>query len=177
MSYQKNPAMNIFTSITRSLLCLLLKIRHIYGSWTLELSVTYVATLNFSIQSLTFHQYSFFLKMENLLLQINKGLFCLLYTQICQVKLFWTYPNVIYVPKLNANILSIGHMTNSNIDVNFSKNHSYLSMDDEILAYGPKISKLFTYTTMSTSKENHSILYAGGPSESTLWHHMLTHTN
>ena len=28
--------------------------------------------------------------------------------------------NVIYVPKLNANLLSVGRMTNANVDVNFS---------------------------------------------------------
>ena len=60
-----------------------------------------------------------------------------------------TLMNIIYVPKLNANLLLVGQMTNANVDVNFSKNHSYLSMDGEILAYGPKISNLFTYTTIS----------------------------
>ena len=88
-----------------------------------------------------------------------------------------TLMNVIYVPKLNANLLLVGQMTNANIDVNFSKNHSYLSMDGEILAYGPKISNLFTYTTICTSKENNSALYATGPSGSLLWHHRLAHMN
>ena len=68
-------------------------------------------------------------------------------------------------------------MTNANVDVNFSKNHSYLSMDGEILAYGPKISNLFTYMTICTSKEDNGALYATGPSESLLWHHRLAHTN
>ena len=88
-----------------------------------------------------------------------------------------TLVNVIYVPKLNANLLSVGRMMNANVDVNFSKNHSYLSMDGEILAYRPKISNLFTYTTICTSKEDNSALYATGPSESLLWHHRLSHTN
>ena len=50
-------------------------------------------------------------------------------------------------------------------------------MDREILAYGPKISNLFTYTTICTSKEDNSALYATSPSESLLWHHRLAHTN
>ena len=68
-------------------------------------------------------------------------------------------------------------MTNTNVDVNFSKNHLYLSMDGEILAYGSKISNLFTYTTICTSKEDNSALYATGPSKLLLWHHRLAHTN
>ena len=88
-----------------------------------------------------------------------------------------TLVNVIYVPKLNVNLLLVGQMTNANVDVNFSKNHSYLSMDGEILAYGPKISNLFTYTTICTSKEDNSALYATGPCKSLLWHHRLTHIN
>jgi hypothetical protein len=50
-------------------------------------------------------------------------------------------------------------------------------MNGEILAYGPKISNLFTYTTICTSKEDHNALSATGPSESVLWHHRLAHTN
>ena len=50
-------------------------------------------------------------------------------------------------------------------------------MDGEILAYGPKISNFFTYTTICTSKENNSALYATGPSESLLWNHRLAHMN
>ena len=88
-----------------------------------------------------------------------------------------TLINVIYVPKLNANLLSVGRMTNANVDVNFSKNHSYLSLDGEILAYGPKLSNLFTYTAICTSKETNTALHASGPSESMLWHHRLAHTN
>ena len=88
-----------------------------------------------------------------------------------------TLANVNYVPKLNMNLLLVGQMTNTNTDVNFSKNHSYLSMDGEILAYRLKISNLFTYTTICTSREDHSALYATGLSESLLWHHRLTHRN
>ena len=69
-----------------------------------------------------------------------------------------TLVNVIYVPKLNTNLLLVKQMTNANVDVNFSRNHSYLSMDGEILAYGLKISNLFTATTICTSKEDHSAL-------------------
>jgi gag-polypeptide of LTR copia-type/Pol polyprotein, beta-barrel domain len=41
---------------------------------------------------------------------------------------------VIYVPMLNANLLSIGRMTNANVLVTFGKDHSTLSLDDDILA-------------------------------------------
>ena len=60
--------------------------------------------------------------------------------------------NVIYFPHLNANFLSIGKMTNADVDVNFCKNYSYLSRGDKILAYGANISTLFTYTAIITPK-------------------------
>ena len=88
-----------------------------------------------------------------------------------------TLMNVIYVPKLNANLFSVGHMTNANVDVNFSKNYSYLSMDQEILAYGPKINNLFVYTTISTSKSPCEQTYHAEVPNAMLWHHRLAHTN
>ena len=53
-----------------------------------------------------------------------------------------TLLDVIYIPKLRANLLSIGHMTNLNVDVIFSKTQSSLSHYSSIIARGPKKGKI-----------------------------------
>ena len=68
-------------------------------------------------------------------------------------------------------------MTNANVDVNFSKRYSYLSIGHEILAYGPKINNLFAYTMIAQPKHTDEHSYYSKLSESTLWHHRLAHTN
>jgi Pol polyprotein, beta-barrel domain len=50
-----------------------------------------------------------------------------------------TLNEVIYVPTLNANLLSVGRMMNVNILVTFGKDHSILSLDDDILERGIKV--------------------------------------
>ena len=71
-------------------------------------------------------------------------------------------------------------MTEADVNVIFSKHHSSFSKDNVILAYGPKISNLFTYTAISipapTGEATH-YSYSNDPPEPTLWHHRLTHTN
>ena len=88
-----------------------------------------------------------------------------------------TLINVIYVPHLNANLLSIGEMTNTDVEVNFCKNYPYLSRGNEILAYGAKISNLFIYTAIITPKLKIVSAQYAEFMESTLWHHRLAHTN
>ena len=88
-----------------------------------------------------------------------------------------TLVDVIYVPHLNANLLSVGKMTNANMGVNFCKNYSYLSRRDEILAYRAKISNLFTYTAIITPKPKIISAQYAEFTESTLGHHRLVHTN
>jgi len=79
---------------------------------------------------------------------------------------------VIYVPNLNANLLSVGKMTNANVDVIFSKDSSSLTMDDVTLARGPKIHNLFTFMARPTEE---TIKYSPDTMDINLWHHRLTH--
>jgi hypothetical protein len=88
-----------------------------------------------------------------------------------------TLVDVIYVPNLNANLLSVGKMTNVDVDVNFCKNYSYLSKGNKILAYGTKISNLFVYTAIITPKPRAITVQYVELTESTLWHHRLAHLN
>ena len=88
-----------------------------------------------------------------------------------------TLINLIYVPHLNENLLSVGKMTNVDVDVNFCKNHSYLSKGNVILAYGTKISNLFIYTAIITPKPRIISVQYAELTESTLWHYRLAHAN
>jgi hypothetical protein len=89
-----------------------------------------------------------------------------------------TLLDVIYAPKLNANLWSVGRMTNANVDVIFSKDHSLLSVDNQIIAHGPKISNLFIYTALATPKATiETARYSNDPPEIKLWHHPLAHTS
>ena len=63
-----------------------------------------------------------------------------------------TLTNVIYVPSLHANLLSVGRMTNANVNVMFSKNHSTLTLNGQIIARGPKVDNLFVYTASPMPK-------------------------
>ena len=59
-----------------------------------------------------------------------------------------TLTDVIYVPSLCANLLSVGHMTSANVNVMFSKNHSALTLNGQIITRGPpKVDNLFIYTS------------------------------
>ena len=88
-----------------------------------------------------------------------------------------TLLDVIYVPKLNVNLMSIRRMTNTNIEVMLSKDYSSLSLEGSILAWGPKISNLFTYNAFLTTKTTETINYMASIPDITLWHHRLAHTN
>ena len=84
---------------------------------------------------------------------------------------------VSYIPHLNANLLSVGKMTNVDVDVNFCKNHAYLSKGNVILAYGTKISTLFIYTAIITPKLRIISVQYAELTKLTLWHYRLAHAN
>ena len=56
-----------------------------------------------------------------------------------------TLTDIIYVPRLKANLLSVGQMTNSNVNVIFRQHSSSLTLNSIILVHGPKVDNLFTY--------------------------------
>ena len=88
-----------------------------------------------------------------------------------------TLTNVIYVPSLRANLLSVGRMTNANVNVLFSRYHSSLTLNGQIIARGPKIDNLFVYTALPMSKEAPKVAYySTEPADIVLWHHRLAHT-
>jgi Pol polyprotein, beta-barrel domain len=60
-----------------------------------------------------------------------------------------TLQNVIFVPKLDANLLSVRRMTSGDIDLVFSKTNTSLLLDGEIIARGRKINILFAYMALS----------------------------
>ena len=88
-----------------------------------------------------------------------------------------TLIDVIYAPKLQANLLSVGRMTNSNLDVAFSKDRSFLTLNGQILAYGMKTNNLFTYMSLPPLPNQSELAeYTAEPAEIVLWHHRLAHT-
>ena len=89
-----------------------------------------------------------------------------------------TLTNVIYVPKLQANLLSVGRMTNSSVNVAFSKTHSSITFRGKLLAYAPKVNNLFACVALTETKELANIAkYSDEPARIVLWHHRLAHTN
>ena len=88
-----------------------------------------------------------------------------------------TLMDVIYVPRLNVNLLSVGRMTNANVDVLFNKNYSTLSIDDSIFARGTRINNLFAYEAITSILPHEQAKYSTELNEATIWHHRLVHTN
>ena len=89
-----------------------------------------------------------------------------------------TLTNVIYALKLKANLLLVGRMTSSNVDVVFSKHTSSLTHNGKVLAHGPKVNNLSTYVASSATPKPHtSANYSTEPSDLSIWHHRLTHTS
>ena len=90
-----------------------------------------------------------------------------------------TLTNIIYVPSLHANLLSVGCMTSANINIMFSKNHSALMLNGQIITHGPKVDNLFVYTTSPMPKNMPETTYysATEPADIILWHHQLAHTS
>ena len=91
-----------------------------------------------------------------------------------------TLTNVIYAPNLRSNLLSVGRMTNANVEVVFNKDTSYLMHRGHRLAYGSKVGNLFTYLAITPNlKTIHRevVHLSAEPAEIILWHHRLSHTN
>jgi Pol polyprotein, beta-barrel domain/GAG-pre-integrase domain len=87
-----------------------------------------------------------------------------------------TLQNVIFIPKLNVNLLSVGRMTSADVDVMFSKTNTSLLLDGDIIARGKSINNLFAYMALSplqVTKE--AANYHGELNSLTLWHHRLSH--
>jgi Pol polyprotein, beta-barrel domain len=93
-----------------------------------------------------------------------------------------TLKEVIYVPKLNANLLSIGRMTSAKVVVSFTDTYLTLVLDNDILARGQKVNNLFAFEAMvdrprlEIKPQVEQASYSTEPSESTVWHHRLAHT-
>ena len=60
--------------------------------------------------------------------------------------------DIIYVPKLRSNLLSVGRMTNSNVNVQFGKHMSWPIFKGKIIAYGLKENNLYTYCCDKNNK-------------------------
>ena len=88
-----------------------------------------------------------------------------------------TLTDVIYTPKLKSNLLSVGRMTNSNINIHFGKHTSWLIFKGKIKAYGPKENNLYTYVTFPTDPRTETADFTSEPSGPTPWHHRLVHTS
>ena len=88
-----------------------------------------------------------------------------------------TLLEVIYTPKLKANLLSVGRMTHSNVNVRFYRDYSQLLFDETVIAQGHKINNLFTYSALPTltNKPEHAKSSVHIP-DAILWHHRLAHT-
>ena len=50
-----------------------------------------------------------------------------------------TLKEAIYMPNLQANLLSVGRMTNVDVELKFGKEYTSLSEDNIFLAYGSKV--------------------------------------
>ena len=89
-----------------------------------------------------------------------------------------TLLDVIYVPNLKANLLSVGRMTQAGVNVIFYKDHSKLLLDSYIMAHGEKINNLYAYSALSESiKPIEYVRSASVTPDPILWHHRLAHTS
>ena len=59
---------------------------------------------------------------------------------------------VIYVPNLQANLLSVRRMMNANVDVQFSGGDALLSKDSNVLAHGSKNHNIFAFNAIPSPK-------------------------
>jgi Pol polyprotein, beta-barrel domain len=84
-----------------------------------------------------------------------------------------TLTDVIYAPKLKSNLISVGHMTSSDVSVYFGKYRSWMSPGGKIIAYGPKDNNLYSYIGYPIPLMNETADYVSEPSEPMLWHHRL----
>ena len=85
--------------------------------------------------------------------------------------------NVIYVPRLKINLLSVGWMTSTGIDVVFNKNYSMLSVKDTPLARGSKVNNLFVFEAVTSIPFSEQVTYSSELTEVSIWHHRLGHAS
>ena len=85
--------------------------------------------------------------------------------------------DVIYASKLKSNLLLVGRMTNSNVNVHFGKHTSWLIFKGRIIAYRPKENNLYTYVAFHTDPRTETTDYTSELSGPTLWHYRLVHTS
>jgi len=83
-----------------------------------------------------------------------------------------TLLEVIYAPKLNANLLSVRRMTHANVDVMFYKHYASIQFHGHAVAHGRKVNNLFIFTALASPKvTSKSIRYSNTNMDITLWHH------
>jgi hypothetical protein len=88
-----------------------------------------------------------------------------------------TLTDIIYAPKLKLNLLSVGRMTNSDVNVYFGKHLLWLSLSGRIIAYGSKENNLYTYVGLPIPPKDKMADYVSAPSDPMLWRYRLVHTS
>jgi Pol polyprotein, beta-barrel domain len=88
-----------------------------------------------------------------------------------------TLTDIIYAPKLKSNLLSVGHMTNSDVSVYFGKYLSWLTLSGKMIAYRSKENKLYTDVGFPIPPRDQTADYMFTPSDQMLWHYWLAHTS
>ena len=87
-----------------------------------------------------------------------------------------TLIDVIYTPKLSANLLSVGRMTSTDINVSFDKDSFTLTHQGQTLARGSRADNLYTFSAYAATREpTETGYYSNKPNDITLWHHRLAH--
>ena len=83
-----------------------------------------------------------------------------------------TLLKVIYTPKLNANLLLVGRMMHTNMDVMFHKHYASIQFHKHAVAHGRKVNNLFIFTALTSPKvTSKCIRYSNTNMDITLWHH------
>ena len=88
-----------------------------------------------------------------------------------------TLQEVIYIPNLQANLLSVGRMTNANVELKFGKQYISLSKDGITLAHGFKVQNVFTFDATSNLQHAYMLNNIHDTTRATLWHQRMCHTN
>ena len=57
----------------------------------------------------------------------------------------------IYMLKLNVNLLSVRRMTNANVNIAFTRDYSFLTMDNALIVQGSKVNNLFAFQAIVPS--------------------------
>ena len=81
-----------------------------------------------------------------------------------------TLQEVIYVPNLQANLLSVGRMTNANVKLKFGKQYISLAKDGITLAHGFKVQNVFAFDATSNLQHAYMSNNIHDTTRVTLWH-------